>query len=145
MKTALFNGQGDFLGERSAGRDQPGCFSHAVSDEIFEDLRAGRARWSRAHGHVVLDPPVKRVDKNITPAHEDHLREIQESFVQEVDRKYRAGVIQHGGMLWTKPYLIDKAMEECVDQYVFLFTLKMQQQNPELVDPMARDIDEPER
>jgi hypothetical protein len=75
-------------------------------------------------------------------AHEQHLTDIIQSFRAEVDRKYRAGVEQHGGALWTKPFIIEKAMEEAVDLYVFLHTLKMQRDSPELINPNARDIDE---
>lgn len=78
----------------------------------------------------------------MTEEHEDHLRRIQASFQAAVELKYRAGVRQHGGRLWEKPGLIEKAMEECVDQYVFLYTLKMQRDNPGMIDPNARDIDE---
>jgi hypothetical protein len=77
----------------------------------------------------------------MTIAHEQHLTDIIQSFRTEVDKKYRAGVKQHGGTLWTKPFLIEKAMEECIDQYVFLYTLKMQRDNPGMIDPDAKDID----
>jgi len=80
--------------------------------------------------------------QTITTEHFQHLDEIKRAFVEQVEQKYLAGVRQHGGKLWEKPGLIEKAMEECVDQYTFLYTLKMQRDNPGMIDPNAKDIDE---
>lgn len=61
----------------------------------------------------------------MTPEQEKHLQEIKDNFVKEVDKKYRAGQKEHGGDLWDKP-MIDNALEEVLDLYVYLRTLKKQ-------------------
>jgi len=40
--------------------------------------------------------------------------------------KYLAGQKEHGGQLWRKKGLIDMAIEEAIDQVVYLLTLKQQ-------------------
>jgi hypothetical protein len=64
----------------------------------------------------------------MTLEQELHLRTIKEQFAADVDAKYRAGVREHGGNLWEMPTveLIDEAMKEAVDQYVYLATLRGQ-------------------
>ena len=57
---------------------------------------------------------------------EQHLKNIKEDFLREVDKKYRAGQKEHGGDLWLKKDLIDKALEEIIDLYVYMLTLKDQ-------------------
>lgn len=81
-------------------------------------------------------------ESGMSPAHEEHLAMIKAQFLREVDVKYRAGRKQHGGKLWEKPGLIRMAMDECIDQYVFLATLQQQLENPEMVNPEACDVDE---
>ena len=58
--------------------------------------------------------------------HEEHLARIKAKFSDQVDRRYRAGNAQHGGFILDKPGLLDEAIEECVDQYVYLISLKEQ-------------------
>ncbi|MFP5261000.1 MAG: hypothetical protein ACLGJB_03740 [Blastocatellia bacterium] len=57
---------------------------------------------------------------------EHHLQTIIASFESEVALKYRKGAIEHGGHLWEKPGMIENAMEEVLDLYVYLFTLRDQ-------------------
>ena len=40
--------------------------------------------------------------------------------------KYDAGQKEHGGNLWDKKGLIDMAIDEAIDQVVYLVTLKQQ-------------------
>jgi len=141
IKRALFNGQGDFAGTLPADKnlgDYPGCFELEVTPTEYKLLTDGKARAENRQ-LVFTDPSIQL---RMTPAHETHLEEIMQSFDAAVNRKYRAGVAQHGGMLWTKPRILDKALEECVDQYVFLYTLKQQMETPGLIDENAKDIDE---
>lgn len=62
----------------------------------------------------------------MTPEHEKHLQSIKDSFLKDVDLKYRKGAKEHGGKLWKKKNIIDMLMEECVDFYVYGATLKQQ-------------------
>jgi hypothetical protein len=58
--------------------------------------------------------------------HEDHLASIQDEAWELIDRKYRAGQAEHGGDLWKLPKgeLLDSAIDEAIDQVVYLLTLK---------------------
>ena len=60
----------------------------------------------------------------MTPQQEAHLQRIKDEFVREVDAKYRKGQIEHGGNLFEKPGMLDMALEEVIDLYVYLRTLK---------------------
>jgi hypothetical protein len=64
----------------------------------------------------------------MTPAQEEHLRDIKESFSNLVDVKYRKGQAEHGGDLFklTPIKLLDAAIDEAIDQVVYLLTLKEQ-------------------
>lgn len=62
----------------------------------------------------------------ITEAHSEHLTGIQTKFNSLLQTKYTKGVIEHGGNLWQKKNLIDMAIDEAVDQVVYLLTLKQQ-------------------
>jgi len=70
----------------------------------------------------------------MTLDHENHLREIKYDFLNEVDKKYRAGQLEHGGSLWKKPGVLEMLMEECIDMYVYAHVLRSQRDNPEVVD-----------
>lgn len=73
---------------------------------------------------------------------EQHLANIKEDFAREVDKKYRAGQEQHGGDLWAKKDLINKALEEIIDLYVYMSTLKTQIENKTIYSVTEKDIDE---
>jgi hypothetical protein len=64
--------------------------------------------------------------KAIHPRQEDHIRVLQEVFQEAIDRKYRAGVAEHPGFIWNKTEtdLLDEAIDENIDQFVYLLTLK---------------------
>lgn len=55
-----------------------------------------------------------------------HLERAKEAFAKAASAKYKAGCAEHGGNLWdnSTSYLIDEAMKECIDQWMYLFTLK---------------------
>ena len=59
-------------------------------------------------------------------AQESHLARVKEEFVALVDAKYRAGAAEHGGELLALPRMtiLDLAIEEAVDQVVYLLSLK---------------------
>lgn len=58
--------------------------------------------------------------------HEEHLGEILTEALERIDEKYRMGQAEHGGDLWRKKHLINFAIDEAVDQIVYLLTLKQQ-------------------
>lgn len=62
----------------------------------------------------------------MTPDQENHLRNIKSDFINLVDIKYRKGQKEHGGDLFAKTplELIDYAIDEVLDQVVYLLTLK---------------------
>jgi hypothetical protein len=62
----------------------------------------------------------------MTPQQEKHLRKIKERFSTLVDDKYRKGQKEHGGDLFEKNkiFLVDCAIDEAIDQVVYLLTLK---------------------
>ena len=62
----------------------------------------------------------------MSPRQEKHLLSIKETFMQLVDAKYRKGQKEHGGDLFAKSpeQLIDNAIDEAIDQVVYLFTLR---------------------
>lgn len=60
--------------------------------------------------------------------HEAHLGRIIKQFSDEVSAKYRKGQAEHGGNLWQKPGMLDYAIEEALDQVVYLFTMREQRQ-----------------
>lgn len=57
---------------------------------------------------------------------EGHLLDIKHDFLVLVDDKYRKGQSEHGGNLFdlSPLQLIDSAIEEAIDQFVYLVTLK---------------------
>lgn len=57
---------------------------------------------------------------------ENHLQLIKNEFERLVDLKYREGQHKHGGILNEKSveFLIDAAIDEAIDQVVYLITLK---------------------
>jgi len=62
----------------------------------------------------------------MTDQQEQHLANITEDFKRLASEKYRAGQKEHGGNLWRKKGLIDMAIDEAIDQIVYLMTLKGQ-------------------
>lgn len=62
----------------------------------------------------------------MTPEQEAHLSLVQKRFMQVSEVKYRRGQKEHGGSLFEKSdeFLLDAAIEEAVDQVIYLLTLK---------------------
>ncbi len=67
-----------------------------------------------------------RKGKEMTREQEDHLESIKLYFVSASDKKYRAGQAEHGGNLFDMDtiQLLDCAIEEAIDQVVYLITLR---------------------
>ena len=62
----------------------------------------------------------------MNPAQEAHLARVKAEFVTLVDAKDRAGAAEHGDELLASPNLkiLDLAIEEAVDQVVYLLSLR---------------------
>lgn len=62
----------------------------------------------------------------MTTQQEHQLRKIKREFRRRVDRKYRAGVSEHGGYLGdlSELKLLDNAMAEAIDQFTYLYALR---------------------
>ena len=62
----------------------------------------------------------------MTKKQEKHLADIKYNFAKLVDAKYRKGQKEHGGTMTelSIEYLIDCAVDEAIDQVVYLLTLR---------------------
>ncbi len=62
----------------------------------------------------------------MTPEQEAHLLQIKQDFDIMVDGKYRRGQNEHGGDLveMSVMMLVDNAINESIDQFVYLTTLR---------------------
>ena len=62
----------------------------------------------------------------MTQEQELHLQQIKDFVCEQIDKKYRKGVEEHGGNLWEKTGMVDKAFEEIIDIFTYLFVTKNQ-------------------
>jgi len=64
--------------------------------------------------------------EGMLPVEEEHLQKIKDDFLCLVDRKYRKGSKEHGGVLPEKGILelLGNAIDEAIDQVVYLLTLQ---------------------
>lgn len=69
----------------------------------------------------------------------EHANQVAKEAAKRILTKYALGQKEHGGQLWTKPGIIDMAIDEAIDQVIYLLTLKEQLEHPEIVDPLAVD------
>ena len=58
--------------------------------------------------------------------HYDHLDGLIDDFIDLCTEKYIKGQKEHGGRLWEEEGLLDMAIDEAIDQVVYLLTLKQQ-------------------
>lgn len=65
---------------------------------------------------ILLEPP--------NPA--SHALDVADEAHRMILAKYAAGQREHGGLLWKKRGIIDMAIEEAVDQVIYLLTLRDQ-------------------
>lgn len=56
----------------------------------------------------------------------DHLDKIEAEAIRRIRSKYLLGAAEHGGHLWEKSGLIDEAINEAIDQVIYLLTLEDQ-------------------
>lgn len=68
----------------------------------------------------------------MTKLQEQHLQKIKDDFCKLSDKKYRAGQKEHGGDLFKKKGIIDFAIDEAIDQVIYLLTLKDQIKDKDL-------------
>lgn len=64
----------------------------------------------------------------MTPEQLTHITKIIHNFTSLATAKYQKGQEEHGGDLWKKKGLIDQAIDEAIDQIVYLLTIKQQLQ-----------------
>ena len=62
----------------------------------------------------------------MTVEQETHINEILSEFNDEARAKYEAGQQEHGGNIWEKRGMLTHAIEEAIDQVVYLYTLRKQ-------------------
>lgn len=77
----------------------------------------------------VVEPEVLPVDhsiSNMSDEQEQHLNDIINAFVHDVDQKYRKGQAEHGGDLWKKGGMVKFMREETLDFIVYCHTLAQQ-------------------
>ncbi len=55
-----------------------------------------------------------------------HVQRLKAVFNRSVSEKYERGVVEHGGNLWEKGIieLLDEAINETIDQFTYLQTLR---------------------
>ena len=65
-------------------------------------------------------------DSPMTDSQEQNLKIIKLKFAALVEKKYRMGDQEHGGNLLDEPELtlLDSAIDEAIDQVVYLITLR---------------------
>jgi hypothetical protein len=66
----------------------------------------------------------------VTPQQEVHLEGLKWDVFKAIDKKYRRGAKEHGGILsdMSEDDLLDNAIDEAIDQVAYLFTLKAKRQ-----------------
>lgn len=62
----------------------------------------------------------------ITEEHENHISGITRKFSLDARKKYIMGIKEHGGNLWDKPNLVNEALNEAIDQFVYIYTFAEQ-------------------
>ena len=81
----------------------------------------------------------KTSEEVFTKKHDLHLTTLQMAAVESMEKKYKKGVVEHGGTkLWEMPTarLVENAIEEATDQLTYLLTLRQQMH---IVMELARD------
>ena len=62
----------------------------------------------------------------MTNEQEKHIKDIIQRFGELAYSKYEKGQIEHSGNLWEKPGMLDMALEELIDGFVYIQTAKDQ-------------------
>lgn len=70
----------------------------------------------------------------MTDAQLNHLATILVDSRERIKNKYVAGVKEHGGNLWQKEGILDMAIDEAIDQVVYLLTLKQQLESAAILE-----------
>lgn len=70
----------------------------------------------------------------MTPEQIAHRDRILSKFNAQFSAKYEKGQAEHGGNMWTKPGMLEHAIEEVLDHVAYLYTLQEQLQ------PTADDL-----
>lgn len=77
----------------------------------------------------------------LTKEQENHLSAVLEFLTEALTKKYTAGAIEHGGTLsdMNVDDLLSNAIEEAIDQCVYLITLKQKLRDSSTDGPVERD------
>jgi hypothetical protein len=62
----------------------------------------------------------------VTERDEQHLARVKANTTRKIDKKYRGGVVEHGGHLPEKPGMLAHAEAEVTDLNVYMDTLREQ-------------------
>jgi hypothetical protein len=62
----------------------------------------------------------------MTSKQKEHINNICKYFKDKAVNKYKKGAKEHGGNLWEVEGLIDMALDEVIDQFIYLTTLRQQ-------------------
>lgn len=67
----------------------------------------------------------------MTEEHKAHAAQLADEVERRLIRKYTKGQEEHGGNLWEVPplQLLEEAINEAIDQAVYLLTLRQQLEN----------------
>jgi len=82
---------------------------------------------SIAFSKILNEPENKWEGFNMDPQQEEHLDYLKEQWAWLAGPKYRKGAKEHGGKLeesYTIDQLLDMSIEENIDQFVYLITLR---------------------
>jgi hypothetical protein len=58
----------------------------------------------------------------MTPEREQHLHDLKNLFLERSDAKYRKGAEEHNEILLTKTDLLEEALDEAIDLFIYLAT-----------------------
>jgi hypothetical protein len=58
----------------------------------------------------------------MTPEREKHLHELKHLFIEKADSKYRRGAEEHQETLLKKDDLLEEALDEAIDLFIYLAT-----------------------
>ena len=76
----------------------------------------------------------------MTPEREQHLHDLKNRFLERVDVKYRKGAEEHNESLLKKTDLLEEALDEAIDLFVYIASeLQRRRENPPVPELPASD------
>lgn len=98
----------------------PGDLVFANGHSFHPNCKAELDRGARESKAAVSDDTV------MDPPRQAHLEGIVEELTVDLQAKYIAGQLEHGGNLWEKAGMLDGAIAEVLDLAIYLYTLRRQ-------------------